>query len=653
MIQAAILTVSDTAAKDNSYDKSGPAIQELLVSSGKYDVVLTNILPDDEHMIHDVVQSWAQNATFPVDLIITTGGTGFGTRDRTPEAITPLIERPASGIVHFLLSSSISVTPLAALSRPVAGTHGKTLIITLPGSVKAVKENLTALLSANLLDHAIDLLRGGSGKTVHQALAHAGDTASKEPVQSSEPPTHIHHHHHHHHHDHQQPVPRTVLSHDPSLPATSRHRISPYPIIPLNEAIKTVLTRTPTLPVVSKKVDVSLRGHILAEDIIVGRAIPESFTTNVDGYAVRSSDPPGKYQVVTPQTHSLSSALPPGIIYRINTGASLPKGADAVIMVEDTLLSSALQDEYGNDIEEKVVETLAQVAPGENVRKPGSDVKVNELVLEKGTLIGSGGGEVGTLAFVGRREVQVFQKPRVALLSTGNELSDISAADAHEGVIYDTNRPSLKTLLEGLGYEVIDLGIAHDTIEEHVSSMSRGLEQADVLVTTGGSSMGSTDLLKPVIERHLGGSIHFGRVSVKPGKPTTFATVQHGETIKPIFGLPGNPASALVTFYLFVLPSIRKLGGWRDNACQLPSIPVQIADDMRLDPRPEFHRVIIRRTGDKLVAYSTGGQRSSRAASLSGANGLVALPSTKDSGRTSVSKGEILDAVVIGELQSL
>jgi len=222
------------------------------------------------------------------------------------------------------------------------------------------------------------------------------------------------------------------------------------------------------------------------------------------------------------------------------------------------------------------------------------------------------------------------------------------------GGIYDTNRPSLRAALEGMGYEVVDLGIVADDITSHVNAIKTGLERADLLLTTGGTSMGATDLLKPVIERHFNGTIHFGRVTVKPGKPTTFATIPSSNGVsKPVFALPGNPASALVTFHIFVVPALRKLGGWLESSLQLPRVQVQLQDEMRLDPRTEFHRVVIKAETGGLKAYSTGGQRSSRVASLSGANGLVVLPHKKEGGPSTVRSGEWIDAVMIGEIQTL
>jgi gephyrin len=186
--------------------------------------------------------------------------------------------------------------------------------------------------------------------------------------------------------------------------------------------------------------------------------------------------------------------------------------------------------------------------------------------------------------------------------------------------------------------------------------------------------MGPTDLLKPVIERHFNGTVHFGRVTAKPGKPTTFASIPGGKNgeRKPVFALPGNPASALVTFHVFVVPALRKMGGWPTAQCQLPRVRVlvcsfykkilyalaslirfvwQLQNEMKLDPRTEFHRVVIRVGKEELTATSTGGQRSSRVASLSGANGLVMLPPRKEHGPQKLEQGEFAEAVVIGEIQ--
>ncbi|KAI0638478.1 MoaB/Mog domain-containing protein [Trametes polyzona] len=664
--RVAILTVSDTAAADATADRSGPTIQSVLTEHG-YVCTHLVVVPDDEIRIRTVVLGWCDQGD--VDWIVTTGGTGFGVRDRTPEAIKPLLEREAPGLVHLLLASSLKATPLAALSRPVAGTIRRTLITTLPGSVKAVQENLAALLGAGVVSHALELIAGGSGRSVHAALAAEGvripgpvaGTRSEGSVSGTSVGSGHHHHHHHHGHDHAPPKPRSVLSQDPSLPVHARHRESPYALISVAEAFLTILREIKPLSVAEVLVTPQLRGHVIAEDVLAPQNVPTTYSTNVDGYALRSTDPPGIYKVLDHRTHPLNAPLPPGAVFRVNTGGPLPAGADAVIMVEDTRLHSTQRTAAGEEYEEAEIETLAQMSVLENVREPGSDVRQGELVLERGTVVSSAGGEIGTLAFVGRTKVRshvnVVRKPVVALLSTGNELLDVQTPTPLPSIgwggIWDTNRPSLQAAIEGLGYEVVDLGIVPDNLDAHISTLRRGLEVADLVLTTGGTSMGVGDLLKPVIERHLGGTIHFGRVRVKPGKPTTFATVPTPggrNPAVPLFALPGNPASALVMFHVFVIPALRKLGGWPEERCRLPSVRVQIQESMRLDTRPEYHRAIIRVGPAGFKAYSTGGQRSSRVASLKGANGLIALPPRGEKGPSKLEIGDFVEAILIGEV---
>lgn len=226
-----------------------------------------------------------------------------------------------------------------------------------------------------------------------------------------------------------------------------------------------------------------------------------------------------------------------GSIYRINTGAPLPPGADAVIMVEDTEIVSR---HAGGAGEEKEVKVLAQVDAGENVRAAGSDVALGEKVLEQGDVISGVGGELGTLAFVGRRSVRpcacfvddrtqadldiqaaVHRRPIVAVLSTGNELVEIldtrTKPTSSFSAIPDSNRPSLLSILHHLHFDTVDLGIIGDTMEATKAALKRGKEEADVIISTGGTSMGVGDLLKPCIEREMNGTVHFGRVAMKPG----------------------------------------------------------------------------------------------------------------------------------------
>lgn len=454
-----------------------------------------------------------------------------------------------------MLSSSLAITPLAALSRPVAGVALSpakdgtgTLIVTLPGSPKAAKENLEALLK--VLPHALELAGGKRSREtrVHERIerGESGIEGVKEAVKEHGGCGHHHHHHHgggHAHGGHHAPRPRTMLSQDPStastlhfvlsclaaLPGTiltlcpavaARQRQSPWPLLSVRDALALIFEHTPLAPIQTLAVDPSLVGHVLADDVYSEQNIPSGPSTNIDGYAVRAgSTPPGVYRV---ETHFPTSPLPEGTVYRINTGAPLPAGMDACIMVEDTEVVE--RDEQTGD--ETSVRLLAQVDVGENVRRAGSDVREGDKVLEKGDVVTSVGGEVGTLAFVGKRSVRAYRRPTVAVLSTGNELRDLQDTapapgdgDASSGFsgIFDSNRPTLLSVLQSLHYPTIDLGICGDSMADTKARLKRGAEQADIVITTGGTSMGVGDLLKPCIERELGGTVHFGRVAMKPG----------------------------------------------------------------------------------------------------------------------------------------
>merc|ERR1711939_458435 len=264
------------------------------------------------------------------------------------------------------------------------------------------------------------------------------------------------------------------------------------------------------------------------------------------------------------------------------------------------------------------------------------------------------GGEFGLLASVGTREVSVYQRPVIGVISTGDEIVQHNRpGELQLGEVRDTNRPTLLTAIKGSGFKAVDLGIASDKPGALEQTLRDAMRTVDVIITSGGVSMGELDLLKPTIERSLGGTIHFGRVSMKPGKPTTFATVpvknNAGERVsKVIFSLPGNPVSAIVTLHLFVLPSLHHAAGVAPAG--LPKVQVILDHEFRLDPqRSEYHRAIVSLGKDgSMHASSTGGQRSSRVGSLKSANSLLCLPA----GKETLSKGSKIEALLMGRLKS-
>lgn len=666
LLRPAILIVSDTAAADPSTDKAFPILKETFAEdgAGRWAEPLVEIVKDDVLEIQRSIRAWTDSeeaSSGLINLVVTTGGTGFARRDFTPEAIVPLIHRHAPGIVHGMLAASFQVTPFAMMSRPVAGVRNKTIIVTLPGSPKGAKENLQAIIK--LLPHACLQAAGEDSRAAHvggvkKLEKDAGVTASSD---GSAPAAHDHDHsHRHHHHDHDhghdghqvpkahtQPSERPQ-SNDPRLGATARARSSPYPMLTVADAVAKILDKSPQPKRELRDFSPDLTGYVIAEDIQAAEAVPAYRASIVDGYAVIVPDADQKPSgarikgtfPVASVLHAQAASLPPplksGEIARITTGAPLPDNANAVVMVEDTAIASLTADKT----EEATVEILTNdLAVGENVREPGSDIKLGEVILTKGTQISPLGGEIGVLAAAGIRRVPVFRKPRVGIMSTGDEVTDIThAGPLSGGMIRDSNRPSLLSLLRGwrLCEEVVDLHVARDTphneLEEKLRAAFR-TKDLDVVITTGGVSMGELDLLKPTIERSLGGEVHFGRVSMKPGKPTTFASVPFKDTNsgereeRLVFGLPGNPASALVTANLFVLPCLQKMAGLPGRG--LERVTVKVQGRVKCDKeRVEYHRVVVAvdAKDGKLVARSTGMQRSSRVGSLAAANALLVLP---------------------------
>lgn len=447
------------------------------------------------------------------------------------------------------------------------------------------------------------------------------------------------------------------LSNDTTLGPNRRHRSSQFPLTTVEDALTAIKTHTPALSTTMAGLDGTLVGSVLAEDIVALEAVPAYRASIVDGYAmVAPTDgvaSKGVFPVVSIVHAAPGDTIPliPGQIARITTGAPIPPGADAVVMVEDTVLVSSTPDGK----EELEVEILAEgVKPGLNIREVGSDVRKGEIILRQGDSISDTGGELGLLASVGRILVPVYKRAVVGVLSTGDEIVPHNLPGTlQDGEVRDCNRPTLLAAIHACGFEAVDLGIVRDKQEDLDMRLRDAFQLVDVVITSGGVSMGELDLLKPTIERSLGGSIHFGRVLMKPGKPTTFATVpvpnsSGGVDKKPIFSLPGNPASAIVTFYLFVLKCLHQMSGISPSG--LPKILVTLEHDFRLDPgRPEYHRAVAAVGKDGLIyATSTGGQRSSKIGSLKSANVLLCLPK----GEGSLGEGKQVEALLMGKLGS-
>uniref|UniRef100_A0A8C5DS59 Gephyrin n=1 Tax=Gouania willdenowi TaxID=441366 RepID=A0A8C5DS59_GOUWI len=439
-----------------------------------------------------------------------------------------------------------------------------------------------------------------------------------------------------------------------------RHRMSPFPLTSMDKAFITVLEMTPILGIEVINYRDGL-GRVLAQDIYAKDNLPPFPASVKDGYAVRAADGPGdrfimgESQAGQQPTHTVM----PGQVMRVTTGAPIPCGADAVVQVEDTELLRESED----GTEELEVRIMVQARPGQDIRPIGHDIRRGECVLAKGTHMGP--SEIGLLATVGVTEVSVHKFPVVAVMSTGNELLN-PEDDLHPGKIRDSNRSTLLATIQEHGYPTINLGIVGDNPDDLLSALHEGISRADVIITSGGVSMGEKDYLKQVLDIDLHAQIHFGRVFMKPGLPTTFATVDIDGTRKLIFALPGvvhysldgninmfalpgNPVSAVVTCNLFVIPALRKMQGILDPRPTI--IKARLSCDVKLDPRPEYHRCILTWHHQEPLpwAQSTGNQVSSRLMSMRSANGLLMLP-PKTEQYVELHKGEVVDVMVIGRL---
>ncbi|XP_043929892.1 gephyrin isoform X31 [Protopterus annectens] len=800
-IRVGVLTVSDSCYRNLAEDRSGVNLKDVVQDPSLLGGIISayKIVPDEVDVIKEVLVDWCDEKE--LNLILTTGGTGFSPRDVTPEATKEVIEREAPGMALAMLMGSLNVTPLGMLSRPVCGIRGKTLIINLPGSKKGSQECFHFILPA--LPHAIDLLRDAivKVKEVHDELedlpspppplspplnpspnkqtedkgvqceeeeeekkdsgvASAEDSSSSHitpaAIAAKIPDSIISRG--------VQVLPRdtaslsTTPSESPRAQATSRlstascptpkqirrpdeikgvanrvgslklhrkleelrdhlegnvkgcslrvnarlpscsstysvselhyrleglkdelrrnrdydsrvqsrcsskenilrashsavditkvarrHRMSPFPLTSMDKAFITVLEMTPVLgtEIINYRDGM---GRVLAQEVYAKDNLPPFPASVKDGYAVRAADGPGDRFIIgeSQAGEQPTQTVMPGQVMRVTTGAPIPCGADAVVQVEDTELIRESDD----GTEEIEVRILVQARPGQDIRPIGHDIKRGECVLAKGTHMGP--SEIGLLATVGVTEIEVNKFPVVAVMSTGNELLN-PEDDLLPGKIRDSNRSTLLATIQEHGYPTINLGIVGDNPDDLLNALNEGISRADVIITSGGVSMGEKDYLKQVLDIDLHAQIHFGRVFMKPGLPTTFATLDIDGVRKLIFALPGNPVSAVVTCNLFVVPALRKMQGILDPRPTI--IKARLSCDVKLDPRPEYHRCILTWHHQEPLpwAQSTGNQVSSRLMSMRSANGLLMLP-PKTEQYVELHKGEVVDVMVIGRL---
>lgn len=382
-------------------------------------------------------------------------------------------------------------------------------------------------------------------------------------------------------------------------------------LLSIEEGLRRILK---AVPVVTRTEQLHLRAALkrtLAENVTARQDVPPFDNSAMDGYALRSTDCRNKekmqLQVIGTSFAGspFDGCLEQGQCLRIMTGAVLPDGADAVLM-----------QEHVKRVGDRISFTGSDIRAGHNVRYAGEDTHRGDTILEAGVHLGP--AELGLLASVGVAEVRVRQRPRVAFFSTGDELCGAGTV-LKKGQIYDSNRYALYGLLSEAGVEFVDLGTVADRREAVQDAFRQAGDMADLVITSGGVSVGEADYVTETLQKM--GHIGFWRLAMKPGKPLAFGRI--GDAV--FIGLPGNPVSAMVTFYRFVLPAIRKMHGLPQRDDLL--IQARSTNSLKKSVgRAEFQRGILKREPDGSWSVATTGQQGSHLlSSMTKANCLIML----------------------------
>jgi len=394
--------------------------------------------------------------------------------------------------------------------------------------------------------------------------------------------------------------------------------------LPANEAFELILDAITPIQEFEKVAIRDALGRILAEDITSQINVPTGTNSAMDGYAISRKDLPdeGIQELKVVGTafagKPYKEKLLPGECLRIMTGGIMPQGTDTVVIQENV--------ERHNDS----IKIGTDIKPGDNVRQAGEDIKIGDTVLAKG--FGLTPADIGLIASLGISEVNVIRKLKVAFFSTGDELRSIGE-ELKDGHIYDSNRYTLHGMLTRFGADIIDMGVIRDVREDLQQGFEEAAKSADVLITSGGVSVGEADYVKEILENV--GTVDFWKVAMKPGRPLAYGKIK--DTI--FFGLPGNPVSVMVTFYQFVQPALRYLMGEQ----QIEPVTVKVPCKSKLKKRPgriEYQRGILEKDeSGELIVSKTGAQGSGILRSMSQANCFIILP--MDSG--DVEPGSLVD----------
>jgi molybdopterin molybdotransferase len=413
--------------------------------------------------------------------------------------------------------------------------------------------------------------------------------------------------------------------------------IQSYSPIPLEEAQRLVFSTVRPLPIIHIPLSKAY-GYYLAETIKADHDVPMFDRSSMDGYALRAEDvksasasDPVKLRIIeeVPAGHVPQQKITPGTASRIMTGAPIPKEANAVIKIEETKVAEE---------DEQSVWVYQSVMVGESISRRGQDVEEGKALLSQGTLLGP--VEVGLLAIFGIAVVPVYSKPKVGILSTGSELLHVDEPIL-PGKHRDSNGVMLAAQVSQAGGDPVYFGIVQDNPEELEKRMTEILQQVDILVTSGGVSMGDYDFLGMTLEK-IGAKIIFWKTLIRPGMPALYGTWQD----KPIFALPGNPASSYINARLYLLPAIRYMCGWRDPLPKRTTVVCDETIEEKKMPHTRFLRGLtyVSPSGELRVKISTK-QSSSVLSSFLESNCLVRVPGGKGYDTGELVEVELLRAI--------
>ena len=422
-------------------------------------------------------------------------------------------------------------------------------------------------------------------------------------------------------------------------------------MLPVEEALSRILELVSVMPAERRALGAAT-GQVLAEDIVAPFEIPPHDNTAMDGYAVQAADTAGA-SAAAPAELRVVGELAAGYLYegrvgpgeavRIMTGAPMPEGADAIVPFEETDETGLRAPGQAHGAQQGV-RVLQAARVGANIRRVGEDVQRGATILTRGLVLR--GAEIAVLASMGIAEVLVVRRPRVAILSTGDELL-APGEEPQPGKIYDSNSYGLAALVEEYGGVPVLSGIARDTVEALTAKIEEAVEAADMVVTSAGVSRGDFDVVKEVLARE--GEVRFWTVRMKPGKPLAFGrfTGRHPDgsagRVVPHIGLPGNPVSSLLAFELFGRPALLKMQGREVQS--RPTITA-VADEaiVNTDGRRVYARAIVGREPDgRWHARLTGPQGSGVLTSMAYANGYAVCPAERDR----VSVGEEVEVLMV------